>query len=171
MTAKQQTKTFSRAIALLYLLCGIGVILVASAVLVPTVLVDTLDTAPWPRVVNLRTNAYHLWQQERLSVLMAELLTQISNLLNLPAVTPACIQAIILFFGTILVSLALRPVRGTPHPAIGFLASIPVLLLVLTIGWDPVVLSIFAWVPLLAIAASALLLTQRAGKTLAAAPV
>lgn len=171
MSEATQHATFSRIQASLYLLCGVVALYLLSVTSLPTVLVDTDPANPWSRVVNLRSNSYHLWQWDPVSSTLSQALTTISSLFNLPAVTPTCIQSFILLFGTILVSLALRPTRGAPHPRIGFLASVPTVLLVATVGWDPIALSIIAWVPLLAIAITALIFIQRRGHGAAAAPV
>jgi hypothetical protein len=171
MNHSSQQGSFSRIFATLYLLCGVVALYFLSDWSVSTVLIDPDDSAPWKRTVNLRNNSYHLWQWDPFSSFLSDALSSISAWCQLPPVSPSLVQAIILFLGTILVTLAIRPNRGAVHPAIGLLACLPVFLVVACIGWDPVVLGIIAWIPILSIVTTTLILIVRRNQAFVAGPV
>jgi hypothetical protein len=155
----------------LYLGLSFVTLYLVSLELVPTCLSGTDANSPWHPLINVRSNEYHLWSVDRLTSYLTDLLTKAAALVHAAPLSALLVQASIFYIGSLAVVLSLRPTRGIPKPNILFLSSVPVLLTVLTIGWDAVVLGIFAWAPLLAVIAATLLVAQRRGLGTAAAPL
>jgi hypothetical protein len=154
-----------------YLVLSFLTLYIISLELVPIFIVGTDLTDSWHPTVATTSNQYHLWRIDRLTSYILPLLNNATAIISRKPASASFIQACIFYIGSLGITLSLRPMRGIPKPNVLLLSSVPVLLTIFTVGWDDVVLGTLAWIPLLALLAGTLLIAQRQGKCVAAAPV
>lgn len=114
----------------------------------PLVLVCGDPAAGWFPVVNINHNAYYNWRVDHISRLFIQLFSPLYS-----AEKPL-FRLIILFIGTLLLT---RRFSNQTSPLLTPLSLIPVLLVLAAVGINPLVAGSLAWVPLLAVVSSTLL--------------
>lgn len=132
--------------------------LAAAAVAAPVMLLKPVAVpgdevlGPWRALINLNTNAFHLWRSDPFS-------QALSSLLSLPV---APFQMVLMLVGTWL-ALRQHAILFTRNPGLRWLSSaVPCLAVVASVGFDPFVIGALAWLPLLSMMLFALLNAARA---------
>lgn len=114
----------------------------------PLVLVCGDSRAGWFPVINLNHNAYYNWRVDHISRLFIQLFSPLYS------ADKPLFRFIILFGGTLLLT---RRLSHQTSPFLIPLSLIPVLLMLATVGINPLVAGSLAWMPLLAFICSILL--------------
>jgi hypothetical protein len=110
-----------------------------------SVLVDIPPSKRWGSLVNLNHNGFHAWRYDDLTGL-------IHRFLKMPWIYEKSVTGLaLLFLGSLLIVWNIRStLDGRASRAI-ILSCMPVALVVLSVGCDPVVIGALAWVPIMSL--------------------
>lgn len=133
-----------KLLTILLFACVVVIFTLPSRFMEPLVLIANGSQVGWFPMINLNHNSYLMWRSDHISLLAEWLFPSIHS--PSKPVTPL----IILFAGTLLIVRMLSRERPSSAVVLWMSSILPTLILLDTVGLDPVVLGALAWVPLLA---------------------